>query len=159
MADDRQLLTDVSLQVLHHELRPVYRVATTQAWRSGAQSAALIEDFAVLTGRDNLVQAVLLRLLTPRGELTALAHPDYGSRLHEVIGLPNTDTTRNLVKLYILESLQQEPRIAKTTDVSVEPDSVERDRVNVSIQVQPVGPVSVVTIGPFSLQLGTGASA
>jgi len=34
---------------------------------------------------DNLVQALLLRFLTPVGEMELLGHPDYGSRLSELI--------------------------------------------------------------------------
>ena len=52
-----------------------------------------------------------MRLLTPRGELAELGHPEYGSRLHELIGSPNSETRRSLAKLFVLESLAQEPRI------------------------------------------------
>jgi phage baseplate assembly protein W len=44
---------------------------------------------------DNLKQALLLRFLTPTGELALLGHPDYGSRLSELIGELNNETNRN----------------------------------------------------------------
>ena len=47
------------------------------------------------------------------GELAALGHPDYGSRHHELIGEPNVERTRNLIKLYVLQALRREPRIEK----------------------------------------------
>src|SRR5262249_35660649 len=101
---------------------------------------------------DNLEQAIVMRLLTPRGELVELGHAEYGSRLTELVGAPNTDTRRSLAKLFILESLAQEPRIAKVVKVEVTP-GVQRDRVDVLIVVQPIATGAPVTIGPFSLSL------
>ena len=112
-----------------------------------------LTDFGVIEGRDNLGQAILMRLLTPRGELSALAHPEYGSRLHELIGGRNITTSQNLAKLYILESLRQEPRIQKVINVTVEAAAGTRDRLNVSIAVQPIGDARVLRVGPFTLEL------
>ncbi len=70
-------------------------------------------DLAVAAEVPQAVQFLVNRLSTRRGELAALGHPDYGSRHHELIGEPNTERTRNLVKLYVLEALRQEPRVAK----------------------------------------------
>ena len=144
--------TDLALELRNHELRPVYVLATER--RLLKKQGAFLEDLALLTGRDNLGQAVLMRLLTPRGELSALAHPDYGSRLGELIGRPNTDTTRNLVKLYILEALAAEPRIEKVVEVKVEPVKGTRDTVTVALGVKPVGAFQPLSIGPFELELG-----
>lgn len=76
-------------------------------------------DLAIVSGVDNLSQALLLRLLTPRGALTDLGHPDYGCRLHTLIGEPNTETNRNRAKLFVLEALGQEPRIGRVLSVNV----------------------------------------
>ena len=67
---------------------------------------------------DNLKQALLLRLLTPRGALELLGHPDYGSRLSTLIGELNSETNRNRAKLYVLEALAQEPRISQVLSVT-----------------------------------------
>ena len=153
MADDPQLLTDVRLALRHSELRPVYVVDTLERRVTTRQSSRVLADFALVSGRDNLAQAVLMRLLTPRGELAELAHPEYGSRLHELIGRQNTETTRNLARLYILESLQQEPRIAKVLEVAVAPSPGTRDRVDVRLRVQPIDTAGALSLGPFSLGL------
>ena len=150
MAEDRQLLTDLRLELQHRELRPVYAVSIIQH-RVPARSTRLV-DIGVVTGRDNLGQAIIIRLLTPRGELSALGHPEYGSRLHELIGRQNTATTRNLVRLHILESLQLEPRIEEVTAITVESVQGRRDSVNVLLQVKPIGDADTVTIGPFTLE-------
>jgi phage baseplate assembly protein W len=151
MADDAHLLTDIRLGLRRSELRPVYTVDTDR--RRVAGKKELLADMGLVSGRENLGQAIIVRSLTPRGELSALAHPDYGSRLHELIGRQNTETTRNLVKLYILESLKMEPRIEKVIELKVEPAKGTRDRVNVSLTVKPVGKTQTITVGPFTLEL------
>ena len=151
MTEDRHLLTDIRLGLRHKELRPVYEVDTDR--RRVPTKSGLLLDMGVVSGRQNLAQAVIMRLLTPRGELSALGHPEYGSRLHELIGQQNTETTRNLVRLYILESLQRESRIEEVIEVIVEPAQGSRDRVNVLLQVKPIGATELVTIGPFTLEL------
>ena len=149
---DRHLLTDLRLELLHRRLRPLYRAGEREVRAPGRPDRRL--DLAVVSGRDNLGQAIVMRLLTPRGELAALGHPEYGSRLHELIGRQNTELTRNLVKLYVLDALQFEPRIERGVDVDVQADPATRSRVNVGLRVRPVGATETVTIGPFTLELG-----
>lgn len=151
MAEDRHLLTDIRLALRHSELRPVYVVDTDR--RRLPTKPGLFVDIGAMSGRDNLAQAIILRLLTPRGELSSLGHPQYGSRLHSLIGEQNTETTRNLAKLYIMESLQMESRIEKVLELSVEPVKGNRSRVNVRLCVKPVRTTETVAIGPFTLEL------
>ncbi|HEX7182495.1 MAG TPA: hypothetical protein VF756_11675 [Thermoanaerobaculia bacterium] len=156
MADDPQLLTDIRLALRHSSLRPIYVAGEVERRVTTRQASRVLTDLALVSGRDNLGQAVLMRLLTPRGELAELAHPEYGSRLHELIGRQNTETTRNLARLYILESLEQEPRIEKVLEVGVAPSPGTRDRVDVLLRVQPIGPIGqngALSLGPFTLEL------
>jgi phage baseplate assembly protein W len=153
MTDEPWLRTDLLLTLRHASLRPVYAVDTAERLVVTRQARRTLTDFALVSGRDNLAQAVIVRLLTPRGELAELAHPDYGSRLHELIGRPNTETTRHLVRLYILESLAREPRLAQVLEVVVEPSPGTRDRVDVLLRVQPIGRTGALSLGPFSLEL------
>lgn len=76
-----------------------------------AGGATEARDLEVVEGRENIAQALLLRLLTPLGALTALGHAGYGSRLHELIGERKTPALRNLCRTYVLEAVSQEPRI------------------------------------------------
>src|SRR5947209_6207967 len=69
------------------------------------------DDLAIWSGVKNLEQALLLRFLTPVGALAGLGHPDYGSRLFELIGKLNDETNRNIAKLYVLLALEEEPRV------------------------------------------------
>ena len=63
------LLTDLRLDLRHHELRPVYAVATERRRVTTEQRPLELTDLRTIDGRDNLAQAVIVRLLTPRGEL------------------------------------------------------------------------------------------
>ena len=62
-------------------------------------------DLETLTGTDNLKQALLLRFLTPMGEMAVLGHPNYGSRLSELIGELNSQTNRNRAKMFVMQAL------------------------------------------------------
>jgi phage baseplate assembly protein W len=71
----------------------------------------MVYDLDTMAGRENLAQALILRLLTPRGSLASLGHAAYGSRLHELIGRLKTDAVRNLCRAFVLETVAQEPRV------------------------------------------------
>ena len=75
-------------------------------------------DLATVEGRDNLVQAIINRLLTRRGELAALGHPNYGSRLYLLPGELNNLRVRGLADIYIREALAQEPRISEVVSIA-----------------------------------------
>ena len=72
---------------------------------------AELSDLAIVSGRENLAQSLLLRLLTPRGALATLGHAEYGSRLHELIGRPKTNEQRALAKAFVLEAVAMERRV------------------------------------------------
>jgi phage baseplate assembly protein W len=151
MSNASQLLTDIRLEVRHKDFRPVYRVVEEKLRRPGGKGYTL--DLSKSEDRGNLAQAVAIRLLTPRGDLSHLGHPDYGSRLHELVGEGNTETNRNLARLYILESLQHEARVEKVLAVSVKPAAGRRSAIEISLRVQPVGDSQSLSIGPFALEL------
>ena len=73
-------LTQFGVSLHDARWRAVYGVDDERRVSSSGQT--VIVDFRAVAGHDNLAQAVVMRLLTPRGELTPLGHPDYGSRLH-----------------------------------------------------------------------------
>lgn len=106
----------IDLALLHRQ---------SQQLSSDRQSVDLRLGTATTTvaDRDNLIQAILNRLHTRRGELTSLGHPDYGSRMHELIGNLNNDRIRRLAELYIRECLAQESRIAEIVDIRFAPPS------------------------------------
>jgi phage baseplate assembly protein W len=117
-------------------------------------------DIAVVSGVASAQQLLVNRLMTHQGELAPLGHPEYGSRHHELIGEPNVERTRNLIKLHVLEALSHEPRIDKILSCRVfAPHDPPRDIVRIELDVQLVpgsgepNPLNLVV--PFSLEVGT----
>jgi len=96
-------------------------------------------DLAVIRERENLAQALILRLLTPVGSLAQLGHAAYGSRLHELIGQRKTEPLRNLCRAYVLEAIAQEPRVEpKAIDLQFDPLAETIDSFRFTVAVQPV---------------------
>lgn len=102
-----------------HDLATTRRRLTGRVELDERTGADKLFDLATYDGVENLVQALLLRFLTPLGELAPLGHPDYGSRLSELVGELNSETNRNRAKLYVLQALAQEPRVQKVLAVDV----------------------------------------
>lgn len=145
--------TDLALDLIDSRALSIYRVAQGERRTVANGRGLLVRDFGTVSGRDNLGQALTVRLLTPKGELTALGHPDYGSRLHEVIGATNSASTRNLAKLFVIEALKQERRVEKIVRVDVTPHPVNRFLILIAIEVRPVGENAVLALGPLLLEL------
>jgi phage baseplate assembly protein W len=111
-------------------------------------------DLAVASKVRAAEQLLVNRLMTHRGELAPLGHPEYGSRHHDLIGQPNVARTRNLIKLYVLEALRAEPRIAEIVSCKVyAPHDPPRDQVRIDLVVRLIdhpNPLNLVV--PFSLE-------
>jgi phage baseplate assembly protein W len=112
-------------------------------------------DLLHIDGLDAMTQAVANRLKTRKGELAPLGHPDYGSRHHELMGEPNVQRTRDLIKLYVLQALRDEPRIRRVISVSVVAEhSPPRETVRIDLSVELIDtPEPLNLIVPFSLGL------
>jgi phage baseplate assembly protein W len=113
-----------------------------------------IGDLGTVAGRENLGQAILHRLMTWRGELGNIGHPDYGSRLHELIGQPNNENTRELVKLYIKECILQESRVKDILELTVKQVHDNLSAVTVDITVLPIkSTIPMNLVFPFYLEV------
>jgi len=112
-------------ELLHTEQRErgsdLFTAPRPQVALPGAPDASP-QDLQRVEGVADLVQALQLRFLTQVGELAHLGHPTYGSRLHELVGEPNTPTTRNRARLYALQALLEEPRVSSVRQITVETD-------------------------------------
>jgi phage baseplate assembly protein W len=96
-------------------------------------------DLAVIGDRENLAQALILRMLTPVGSLAQLGHAAYGSRLHELIGQRKSEPLRNLCRAYVLDVIAQEPRVEpKAVDLQFDPLAETIDSFRFTVAVQPV---------------------
>jgi phage baseplate assembly protein W len=77
-------------------------------------------------------------LLTQKGALRQLGHPAYGSRLIELIGQLNNETTRNLARLYTIEAVSQEPRVRQLLDLNVATRQSSPDTLGINFSVLPL---------------------
>jgi phage baseplate assembly protein W len=111
-------------------------------------------DLETIGEEYNLAQAIIMRLNTMQGELTDLGHSSYGSRLHELVGEPNNERTRELVRIYALESVNRDPRVEEVVGISVETIKGDLSRIDISISVRAMGLTSVLNIVfPFYLEV------
>lgn len=110
-------------------------------------------DLLAVDGLDTLTQAIANRLKTRQGELADLGHPTYGSRHHELLGEPNVQRTRDLIKLYVLQALRDEPRLKRVVKVDVAAEhSPPRETVRIDLTVEVIdSPVQLNLAVPFSL--------
>jgi phage baseplate assembly protein W len=110
--------------------------------------ATINRDLATTSGKDNLIQAIINRLLTRQGELAQLGHPDYGSRLYQLVGELNNNRTRALAEVYIRECLAQEPRIEEIRHITFVPPSrgLTRNMLDITIAVKPAGDLPDLTL-------------
>ena len=104
----------------------------------GADLAVGLQDFETVSGVENLVQALTLRLLIDRGELDGLGHPRYGSRIRDLIGEPLDRANLELLRRYVRQELQRDPRVEEVLQVRVTPHEPTRDGVDVEARVRAV---------------------
>ncbi len=92
-------------------------------------------DLALAQGNDNVVQALTMRLLVREGELARLGWPNYGSRLHELIGEPNNARTHLKLMAFARSAIERDPRVLQVADVQARVLPGERDVVRLSLDV------------------------
>jgi phage baseplate assembly protein W len=92
-------------------------------------------DLDLATGADNIVQALTLRLLVRRGELARLGWPDFGSRLHELIGEPNIRRTHLRLMAFAREAVEADPRVVEVAQIRAYVLPGERDVARLDLDV------------------------
>ena len=158
MTDKRFLGLDLDLGFVADDegrtfAHPYSHVDLRSQRRAGVSPAAV--DLVTVRERANVVQSLILRLKTERGELAALGHPDYGSQHHRMVGEPNTESNRSLVKLYVLECLRQEPRLERVVRIDVRPGPgrQNRDKVDIELELKMKGvPDPLILVVPFAFE-------
>lgn len=104
----------------------------------GADLAVGLQDLETVSGVENLVQALTLRLLVDRGELDGLGHPRYGSRIRDLIGEPLDRANLELLRRYVRQELLRDPRVEEVLQVRVTPHEPTRNGVDVEARVRAV---------------------
>jgi phage baseplate assembly protein W len=94
-------------------------------------------DLDTISGVDDLVQALKLRLSIARGELARLGHPSYGNRVHELIGELLSRPNLELLRRHVRRALLDDPRVASIERLEVRPIAAEPGAVDVYAVVVP----------------------
>ena len=111
-------------------------------------------DLETIEEEFNLAQALIMRLNTARGELLDLGHSSFGSRLHELVGEPNNERTRELARIYAMECISRDPRVEEIVSMGVETARDDPNRVDISISVKVIDATSLLNIVfPFYLEV------
>lgn len=87
-----------------------------------------VRDLATVEAVDLLVQALTMRLVCVRGELSRLGHPRYGSMLHTFIGQPRDRENLSLLRRYVRKTLLADPRVREVRRLELglpDPSTVE----------------------------------
>lgn len=109
-----------------------------QGGKGGLPQKGHARDAGAVRSRANLAQALVLRLLTQKGALTGLGHPEYGCRLTELIGGLNNETNRHLARLFTIEAINQEPRVREILELSVGTIAGQPGSIRIGFSVSPV---------------------
>lgn len=121
--------------VFKTDLRLVF---ANQGSEMHADLASSGNSLEAVSGIDNLAQALTLRLLVDQGELSQLAHPRYGSRLRELLGVTLDRANLELMRRYVKQTLLSDPRVAEVVQVKVEIRPATLGIVDVEAIVQAV---------------------
>lgn len=90
-------------------------------------------DFALVSGRANLRQALSHRIVTDHGEL--VHHPRYGANLGRLIGSLSGPVRQLVAADYVDEALRNESRVKDVTRVVA---TTQGDRLAVEAEVVPI---------------------
>jgi phage baseplate assembly protein W len=127
LGSDLRLLRNLDIRKSSRD--PGHDLATTH--RQGISDV----DLETLSYAENMIQALFLRFLTPAGELAVLGHPEYGSRLSDLIGELNNETNRNRAKLFALEALAAEPRVQEVLSVAVTQNKRDPTQMDIALSL------------------------
>lgn len=95
-------------------------------------------DLVVLEGVENLKQAFILRLMTPKGALPL--HPDYGTDLLLLMGKSRTYKQLVKIKLEVERTIKEDFRVTKIDNLSVV--SCEKGGIKAECDIIPIEPFS-----------------
>jgi phage baseplate assembly protein W len=101
-------------------------------------------DLARASGPDTIAQALTLALRIRLGELAPLGWPDFGSRIHELIGEPNVRRTQVRLLAYARSAVARDPRVERIVDISCTPAGP--DTVRLELLLQLVGATEPVAV-------------
>jgi phage baseplate assembly protein W len=102
---------------------------------SGLDLVGAAGDLDVVHGADTISQALRMRLVVRQGELAGIGWPDYGSRLHELIGEPNLARTQARAMTLARDAIEADPRVVKVSRIGASVPFGNRDVVRLDMDI------------------------
>ncbi len=115
----------------------ILEVMKTDFAHRGDYLPAKTGDFDVVSGLENLRQAIFHRLLTEPG--TLIHRPQYGVGIKQWQNAPNSLANQMALASRIEEQCLQDPRVESVERVQVTLDDANPDRIRVAVLIKPVG--------------------
>jgi phage baseplate assembly protein W len=103
---------------------------------SGLDLVGAAGDLDVVHGADTISQALRMRLVVRQGELAGIGWPDYGSRLHELIGEPNLARTQARAMTLARDAVEGDPRVVKVSRIGASVPLGDRDVVRLDMDIE-----------------------
>jgi len=94
-------------------------------------------DLEISRGLTNLKQALLLRLMTGKGEL--ILHPEYGSELPYMLGVKGTEDNKIKIGLEVEGTIRQDFRVKDVSNVKI---SLFNRTCEIECTIHPISPLS-----------------
>lgn len=100
-------------------------------------------ELVTISGMSNLEMQLRHRVVTQRGELAELGHPEYGSLVPTLIGKMGSPVWYERILLECQMAVQQDPRVQSLGNVSM---TVDNTQVMFSADVLPIGQTGAISV-------------
>lgn len=110
---------------------------------TGDMQSSQTRDIQTITALTNLEMQLRHRIITPRGALTELGHPEYGSLVPSMIGKIGTDVWYARILLECELAVSQDPRVQTFNNSAL---IVDGTAIYFSADVTPIGQYSTISV-------------
>lgn len=77
------------------------------------------QDYVNITGKESLVNAICIAIMTRFNELDIVTYDDFGCRVHELIKANKSDMVKYKIELFVTEVLENMRRVFEVNEIEV----------------------------------------
>ncbi len=109
----------------------------------GQNKVDIGRDILTVSGYANLEMQLRHRIMTTKGELSGLGHPEYGSLVPTFIGKANTPVWQERIMVECMVAVMADPRVSKITNSTF---TIEGTAVYFTADVRPINQMQPIQI-------------